>query len=449
MIGIVSQNGNTPYGLSDFVVDEVKELDTLANNKELRMGSTAFCIGNNTKYILNGKNKWKVQAQSTSGSGGATTVTPEEIQEVVVDYFTQNPEAIVTDEELKTKLEAYTETSKLTDWINENITIPEKYDDSELKKKIESIVSYDKEQMEDDLKVDYLIPNMVPYYDEKLNIFFALGHPIVIDKDTSADKAIKITWIGGEKIFEDGSKIHVCGGGNAISVPLHFPHTKITMNSGFIGNIVGGNEAGGTVDTAEIIINGGTINNVNGAGAAWSDYYGKMFPNTVYNVKLTINDGIIKACVYGGGIGADSNAETNVEITINDGVMYYLTTGGSNGNTNAATLNMNGGNVQILQSTNRGSVGNIVYNITGGTIEKAYLGGEAAQDVSGTVNSIICNATGGSITNLYFGTDGSTAKDSKHDYVERKLEVSKVSGTYSEGVIKTAEEGVLEALTKK
>lgn len=29
--------------------------------------------------------------------------------------------------------------------------------------------------MEDDLKTDYLIPNMIPYYDEKLNIFFALG----------------------------------------------------------------------------------------------------------------------------------------------------------------------------------------------------------------------------------------------------------------------------------
>lgn len=442
MISMVSQNGSTQYGVCDFVVDNVKELDELAN-KNLKMGSTAFCIGNNSKYILNGENKWKVQ-KSNSGA-----VSPEEIAQSVQEYFAANPEAIVTDVELKTQLESYTETSKLADWIKKNINIPEAYDDSELRKKVENIVSYDKEQMEDDLKTDYLIPNMTPYYDEKLNTFFALGHPIIIDKDTSTDKAIKIIWVGGEKIFEDGSKIRVCGGGNAISMPLHFPHTKITVNGGFIGNIIGGNKVGGTVETAEIIINGGTINNINGAGAAWSNYYKTMFPNTVYNVKLTINDGIIKSCVYGGGIGADSNAETNVEITINDGVMYYLTTGGSNGNTNTATLNINGGNIQILQATNRGTVGDVEYNITGGIIEKAYLGGETASDVSGTINSINCNISGGTITNLYFGTDGSTAQDSTHEYVERKINVSKISGSYVDGVIKTAEDGVLNALIKK
>ena len=178
---------------------------------------------------------------------------------------------------------------------------------------------------------------------------------------------------------------------------------------------------------------------------AWSDYYQKMFPNTVYNVKLTINDGIIKSCLYGGGISADSNAETNVEITINDGVMYYLTTG----NTNIATLNINGGNIQILQATNRGTIGDVEYNIIGGIIEKAYLGGETASDVSGIINSINCNISGGTITNLYFGTDGSTAKDGTHEYVERKINTSKISGSYVDGVIKTAEDGVLNALTKK
>lgn len=304
--------------------------------------------------------------------------------------------------------------------------------------------------MENDLKTDNLIQtNMSPYFDEKMGIFFAVGHPVVVEKDNSAEKAIKIKWVGGEKVFSDGSKIHVCGGGNSIAVPLHFPHTKITVNSGFVANIIGGNEAGGTVDTAEVIINGGTIKNINGAGSAWSDYYQKMFPNTVYNVKLIINDGIVQSCVYGGGIGADSNVETNVELTINDGVFYYVTVGGSNGNTNMGTLNVNGGNIQILQSTNRGSVGDVVYNIAGGTIEKAYLGGEAASDVSGTLNSIKCNITKGTITNLYFGTDGSTAKDTKHEYIERKLDASKVSGTYADDIIKTAEDGVLKALTKE
>lgn len=443
MISMVSQNGSTQYGVCDFVVDNVKDLDELAN-KNLKMGSTAFCIGNNSKYILNGENKWKIQ-NSNSGA-----VSPEEIAQSVQEYFAANPEAIVTNDELKTQLESYTETNKLADWIKKNIDIPEAYDDSALVEKVNKIVSYNKSTMEADLKTDkFVINNMTPYYDEEMNIFFALGHPIVINKDTSSDKAIKISWIGGEKVFPDGSKINVLGGGDSISVPLHFPHTKITMNGGYVHNIMGGNNAGGTVDTAEVIINGGTIKNINGAGSAWSDYYKKMFPNTVYNVKLIINDGIVQSCLYGGGIGADSNVETNVELTINDGVFYYVTVGGSNGNTNAGTLNVNGGNIQILQSTNRGSVGDVVYNIAGGTIEKVYLGGEAASDVSGTLNAIKCNITKGTITNLYFGTDGSTAKDAEHEYIEKKLDTSKVSGTYVDNVIKTAENGILDILIKK
>lgn len=443
MISMVSQNGSTQYGVCDFVVDNVKDLDELAN-KNLKMGSTAFCIGNNSKYILSGENKWKIQ-NSNSGA-----VSPEEIAQSVQEYFAANPEAIVTNDELKTQLESYTETSKLADWIKKNIDIPKAYNDSALVEKVNKIVSYNKSTMEADLKTDkFVINNMTPYYDEEMNIFFALGHPIVINKDASGDKAIKISWIGGEKVFPDGSTINVLGGGDSISVPLHFPHTKITMNSGYIHNIMGGNNAGGTVDTAEIIVNGGIINDINGAGAAWSDYYQTMHPNTVYNVKIIINDGIVKTSLYCGGCGASSNVETKAELTINDGTFNYVTTAGSNGNTNTASIKVNGGNIQILQATNRGTVGDVEYNITGGTIEKAYLGGETASDVSGTINSVNCNISGGTITNLYFGTDGSTAQDSTHEYVERKINVSKISGSYVDGIIKTAEDGVLNALTKK
>ena len=445
MIGVISQNGNTQYGISDFVVDNIKELNELTT-KNIKMGSTAFCIENNSKYILNGENKWKIQ-NSNSNSG---SVSAEDIAQAVQNYFTENPEAIVTDSELESQLKSYTKTTDLANWIKKNITIPEAYDDSKLVEKINKIVSYDKTTMENDLKEDKIIINsMSPYYDKTMNIFFALGHPIIIEKDDSAEEAIKIKWIGGEQVFPDGSKINVCGGGISITTPLYFPHTKITVNSGSVANIQGGNEAGGIVDTAEIIINGGIVKNVNGAGAAWCDYYRKMFPNTVYNVKMTINGGIVQSCVYGGGVGADSNVETNVELNINDGAFYYVTIGGSNGNTNAGTLNMNGGTIQILQSTNRGSVKDAVYNIKNGTIEKAYLGGETASDVSGTLNSMQCNISGGSITNLYLGTDGSTAKSSTEEYVERKLDISKVTGTYVDGVIKNAEDGILEKLVKQ
>lgn len=41
MIGVISQNGNTQYGISDFVVDNIKELNELST-KNIKMGSTAF-----------------------------------------------------------------------------------------------------------------------------------------------------------------------------------------------------------------------------------------------------------------------------------------------------------------------------------------------------------------------------------------------------------------------
>lgn len=75
------------------------------------MGSTAFCIGNNSKYILNGENKWKIQ------NPNSRVISPEEIAQSVQEYFVANPEAIVINDKLKTQLEAYTETNKLADWI--------------------------------------------------------------------------------------------------------------------------------------------------------------------------------------------------------------------------------------------------------------------------------------------------------------------------------------------
>lgn len=68
------------------------------------MGSTAFCIENNSKYILNGENKWKIQ-NSNSSSG---SVSAEDIAQAVQNYFTENPEAIVTDSELESQLKSYT-----------------------------------------------------------------------------------------------------------------------------------------------------------------------------------------------------------------------------------------------------------------------------------------------------------------------------------------------------
>mgnify|MGYP004455141643 CR=1 FL=1 len=385
----------------------------------------------------------------------STKVNAVEGKSLVSDELVTKLESLdnYDDTDIKTqlgnKVDAVEGKSLIDDTEIERLKSVDNYDDTSIKEQIAAIPTYSKELMEKELKEDRLVnTEMSPYYDETLGMFFAQGMPIKIDKDDSGDKAIKISWIGGSKVFEDGSKIAVFGGGDAVAITHHYPHTKITMNSGIVQHLCAGNNVGGTVDTGEIIINGGTIAQCAVGGSfTWSDYYKKMYPGTVYNTKITLNDGAIKLVLYGGGNGACSNMESSVELNVKGGSVYYMCAGGSNGNTNNATVNISGGTVDVYQSTNRGTVGDVEINVTGGTVNKLYCGGAAETDISGTIESVKCNLTGGKVGHLYLGTDGSTAKATNQAYVERKLDLSKVSGTYKEGVIDSAEGGILDTLT--
>lgn len=53
MITKTSQSGHISYGLLEFVVDKIEEIDLLPI--EAPMGSTAFCIENSSVYMMNGK----------------------------------------------------------------------------------------------------------------------------------------------------------------------------------------------------------------------------------------------------------------------------------------------------------------------------------------------------------------------------------------------------------
>lgn len=57
MITKISQSGHVAYGLQEFMIDTVKDLNQLPIN--IPMGSTAFCIETGSVYVLNGKREWK------------------------------------------------------------------------------------------------------------------------------------------------------------------------------------------------------------------------------------------------------------------------------------------------------------------------------------------------------------------------------------------------------
>lgn len=56
MIGITKDAGKVTYGLKEYVVDTVAEVDLLPTN--CAMGSSAFIIETGDVYMLNGSGKW-------------------------------------------------------------------------------------------------------------------------------------------------------------------------------------------------------------------------------------------------------------------------------------------------------------------------------------------------------------------------------------------------------
>lgn len=56
MIKLYSQRGKISYGIKQFVVQTIEELNTLP---PCEMGSTAFVEVNQTKYMKNSAGEWK------------------------------------------------------------------------------------------------------------------------------------------------------------------------------------------------------------------------------------------------------------------------------------------------------------------------------------------------------------------------------------------------------
>lgn len=56
MITIISNSGQTAYGLKDYVIDKKADLQDLPVN--VPMGSTAFCIEDSSVYMINSSGEW-------------------------------------------------------------------------------------------------------------------------------------------------------------------------------------------------------------------------------------------------------------------------------------------------------------------------------------------------------------------------------------------------------
>lgn len=268
----------------------------------------------------------------------------------------------------------------------------------------------------------FMIPNIVnaaePTYDPNngyvLNgsqkCFFANGTEITITARQDGGDGATITWEGGHTNVP--SDVSVFGGAHADPATYD---TKVIMNGGTVKNLFGGGLHESYVGTAEVIMNAGTVTgSVSGGGAnvfANSDNCAPTAENAtgsatrVVNANVIINGGTIGKNLFGGGEGLSFTKTTSVAV--NGGSTQYVTAGGSNGYTGNAELYVTGGTVGILQSVNRGEMESANLEVSGGTIEKLYVGGETDPSVTGSISTVTLDITGSvKVNNLFMGTSG-------------------------------------------
>ena len=289
-----------------------------------------------------------------------------------------------------------------------------------------------------------------PYYDTTYDAFYANGTDIVID--TNAENQTVITWNGGSEVVTSSTEVYgggregsfyetssivmnggevssLIGGGASIleEQPAIVQNTNIIVNDGTVlSGVFGGGVLYAEVNVANVTINGGTIEAVCGGGVASATVDGVYYsigteenpeasPNRTNEANVIINDGTIGSSslgyglVFGGGQGYSYTGSANVIIESGDLSTAYVTAGGSNGYTGNATMEIDGGNIYLVQSVNRGTVEDAFVEVTGGTIQKFYVGGETEDiSVTGTISQIETCLLGGTIQSLNAGKSNSS-----------------------------------------
>lgn len=157
--------------------------------------------------------------------------------------------------------------------------------------------------------------------------------------------------------------------------------TNVTVNSGSLEAIYGGNGTGSVTDST-VTVNGGSVNTVYGGSEG-----GTVSGNTTVN----ITGGYINN-VYGAGDASDTNGSSVVNVT--GGKIENLVAGSDEGSVKGdSTVNITGGTVTKVTGGSKDGIvtGDSVINISGGTItevdgNKDNVTGTSSVNVSGNVN---------------------------------------------------------------
>ena len=99
MFNLYKQDGETLYGIKEFILDSAADLNKLPTN--IKIGSSALIIPTGEVYMLNGSRKWVVVGgDAASGeSGSDSSAIHEEFQEFM-DSVDANENKIIDSVEL-------------------------------------------------------------------------------------------------------------------------------------------------------------------------------------------------------------------------------------------------------------------------------------------------------------------------------------------------------------
>lgn len=275
--------------------------------------------------------------------------------------------------------------------------------------------------------------------------FFANGNPIVIEKDSNGVTEIK--W-GTDNKYPLGFTdvlVSVYGGKDGSSGAVTVESTSITMKSGTVYNLYGGNLGKGNSDNTDtsvvsgntyievsgkesivenVIVGGGRCNSAvkgtatikidgvkfptgntcyvmggnHGNGTEGSkgidsegNVDGTMITNaTVNNVDITVTDSNVYLVTGGGGGHTKVN---NARVIIGNSEVNSVYVGGINGEIVTSELNIAGSEIENLAATNRGFVGS-----GSASIKNTKIADMATGAASGCFGSDSSGADGSGVT---------------------------------------------------
>lgn len=79
MINLYRQDGETLYGIKEFILDSEDDVKDLPTHKKVHVGSTALVIPTGTLYMLNGSHEWVEVGGKGSVNPNPTDCSCEEV----------------------------------------------------------------------------------------------------------------------------------------------------------------------------------------------------------------------------------------------------------------------------------------------------------------------------------------------------------------------------------